>query len=302
MSTPETPNLAALSDEQLRYELARVQERSLQLGELLLTSGFELLFTPTAEAVRSQADHSFTGYKNTLQMLATTAGKGIDPSRLLRRTHFDELLEDSVASWATKDQKGDSVLGYVTQRTEADPTTGFTLVAKPTLRKGDVPKRKPESLIQAAFKDFAKGMPNATTDYIYADYGAGYDPEAIYGAFTEVPGVRFSLVPTTYTPEIEQGTATDQRTALTTLQRAHPARRYHIDSPLAQLTRLNTLKASLLPTEYTKLHNFNLTFTRNIDLDVKNGRVPRSCVLGGGNVSARGSVAAFDRGARVAVG
>ena len=49
MSTPETsPHLSAFTDEQLRGELARVHERSQQLGNLLVTSGFELLFSPTA--------------------------------------------------------------------------------------------------------------------------------------------------------------------------------------------------------------------------------------------------------------
>lgn len=311
MSTPESahrttpssdqlPVFSAMSDEQLMTELAHEQARAQRIGEQLLSHGLEGYFTPAAEAIRNQAHTSFAGYSESYAALAVVSTQRMDTKTLFARPVFDQLLEEQLIHWATKDRnEKTSVLSYVTERQEADPDLAFTLVATAALRRKDLPRKDSQDTLQAAYKRFITGMPNKKTDYIWSDYCKGYDPEVIYGTFTDQPAIRFSLVPTKFSPEVSRGTVAPQREELEALQKRHPHLGLHVDTPFAQLSRLYTLRAQLSPAQ---LANFNLTFTRNFDVDAKNGDVPYSSVYDVGDVAASRGVVEFEDGARVAVG
>lgn len=252
-----------------------------------------------AESILDQFESSYQGTVDTIDALndtshdfnhnALTAAERIDtPSE----PEVRELLETTLMNWVDR-----GILDYVADKLEADPEA-FTLVATPSLTETQWSSDNPETRLQNGFKMFAQEQPNATTTYIYDNYCQGYSRQDMCGEPTAAQGISFSLVPTEYSNELIPAAAVgDQRLALENIQTDNPDLGYHVDSPLAQLTRLFTLRAAGLP-----LKDFAPTFARNFDLEVRNGIVPFSGVSDDGVVSASRHVAGTRSGARVAVG
>jgi hypothetical protein len=275
---------AAEADTEVAFNLEQLTERQREI----------------AEGILGQVESSWHGMEATAAALNMTALAFRDRMNILSEAELEEQVESTLLDWANR-----GVLDYLADKLEADPDMEFTLVATPIPTADQWPDNKPEAAIQAGFKEFAAGQPNATTDYIYDSYCQGYTREDICGQLqtdgNTGPTVDLSLVPTKFSSdEVLSGAVADQQEALLNLQTTSPDLGYHVSSPLTQLTRLYTLRAQQPDGE--PLQGFDLTFIRNFDLPLVDGCVPFSCVYGGGYVNARGGGAGFDGGARVAVG
>jgi hypothetical protein len=272
-----------------------------RMGGLSTPDNGERSMHPISEALREQVESSFTGFNLTLDAYYEAQQTEFTDRLSVDGAQFSRLLEQHLSRWGERGSDGKSVFDFIREQMEAHPETNWTLVAVPVLPEAQRPLFDGHTVIQTAFKALAEDMPNSNTGWIYDTYCQGYTNKQIFGesAPDAQLSVRFELVPTTFTEEVPAGTVSAQKVSLAVFQDNNPSANLHISSPLAQLSRLHTLKAQ---TGADSLANFDYTFIRNFDLPEIGGYVPCSYVYDVGYVAANRNGAAARNGSRVAAG
>jgi hypothetical protein len=218
-----------------------------------------------AEAILEQFDSSYRGRVATVDALNDTIGKleGFEPVESPNEAATKEQLDILMTHWVKSGE-----LGYIDEQCRADPDTEFTLVATPELTKkqGVTGDHEIIGMTNGAITDallvFARGQPESKGSV--SNYCSGFSAEQIYGQLADEQEVCFSLVPATPSRDlIPAKDAAGQNAILTRLQNERPDLYLHVESPLAQLSRLFTLRIQKGP---EALKSPELTYTRNFDL------------------------------------
>ncbi|MCA9344012.1 hypothetical protein KC947_03630 [Candidatus Saccharibacteria bacterium] len=231
-------------------------------------------------SLERQYQTSLKAYEATARSLGIET---VDTARLERE--FSAKLE----AWQEQ-----GAYQYVLERL-IERDTQFTLVMTPNILASK------EQIIASA-QDFGKDQPYET--YIYRELYDQYSSEELSGAQEQAVAARFSLMPSKFTPELEQVPVEQQRTKLQQLKDSLPQLSIRVPSILDAISYWQSLRAKGVALSGDDMHY--KTGIRHIDLEPRRLdsflSVPRSGVNVAGKPLLSSSFAEVDDDARVLVG